>query len=226
MRNNDKQSLNKIDIDKIFEELANDNMDLFDDKETFDDMDFIGDTESVDDIKALDDMELFDDTTTDNQEISEYDAEQNHLLRYKLEQKLIPELVQKYSEKKITLEFLSDSAVMELYFFDNLSDTYDFAKITNITQNIGYSIETISDDCRLFLYSFPEPTDVPEAKYGAILIQKSEEPIYYTLEMSYSNWALCAPTTKLHRLCNFVDKCDTIQDFATLIKERHQLTGK
>lgn len=28
MRNNDKQSLNKIDIDKIFEELANDDMDF------------------------------------------------------------------------------------------------------------------------------------------------------------------------------------------------------
>lgn len=55
-------------------------------------------------------------------------------------------------------------------------------------------------DYKLIVYQFPEPKVVPEAKYGAVLLNtNSLELNYYTLEMSFDNkWVYGSMTSERH----------------------------
>ncbi len=65
-------------------------------------------------------------------------------------------------------------------------------------------------DYKLIVYQFPEPKVVPEAKYGAVLLNtQSLEIDYYTLEMTYNNkWVYGSMSTECHNNYGEVDSPD------------------
>ena len=65
-------------------------------------------------------------------------------------------------------------------------------------------------DYKLIVYQFPEPKVVPEAKYGAALLnRKTLEIDYYTLEMTFDNkWVYGNMSTERHNNYGEVDTSD------------------
>lgn len=82
-----------------------------------------------------------------------------------------------------------------------LSKEWDSFKINRV-DNYG--------DYKLIVYQFPEPKVVPEAKYGAVLLNtKSLEIDYYTLEMTYNDkWVYGSMSTERHNNYGKVDSPD------------------
>lgn len=59
----------------------------------------------------------------------------------------------------------------------------------------------------VFLYEFPEPFDVPLAKYGAVYVNKQKRICkYYTLEKSLNGYVLCSTSTENHS--NYGERSD------------------
>ena len=65
-------------------------------------------------------------------------------------------------------------------------------------------------DYKLIIYQFPEPKVVPEAKYGAVLMNTKTLAIdYYTLEMTYNGkWVYGSMSTECHNNYGEVDTAD------------------
>ena len=65
-------------------------------------------------------------------------------------------------------------------------------------------------DYKLIVYQFPEPKVVPEAKYGAVLMNTQTLAIdYYTLEMTYNGkWVYGSMSTECHNNYGEVDTDD------------------
>lgn len=65
-------------------------------------------------------------------------------------------------------------------------------------------------DYKLIVYQFPEPKVVPEAKYGAVLMNTQTLAIdYYTLEMTYNGkWVYGSMSTECHNNYGEVDTAD------------------
>lgn len=65
-------------------------------------------------------------------------------------------------------------------------------------------------DYKLIVYQFPEPQVVPEAKYGAVLMNtKTLDIDYYTLEMTYNDkWVYGSMSTECHNNYGEVDTDD------------------
>ena len=63
---------------------------------------------------------------------------------------------------------------------------------------------------KLFVYEFPEPREIPEARYGAVWIDTStRQAEYYTLEYSLDNrWVLGSMTEKQHANYGNIDSPD------------------
>lgn len=63
---------------------------------------------------------------------------------------------------------------------------------------------------KLFVYEFPEPREIPEARYGAVWIDTStRQAEYYTLEYSLDNrWVLGSMTEKQHANYGSIDSPD------------------
>lgn len=59
----------------------------------------------------------------------------------------------------------------------------------------------VDDNHMVIFYNFPEPQGIPEALYGAVLVNKlTDKAEYYTLESSYNDsWMLGSMTTESHR---------------------------
>ena len=84
---------------------------------------------------------------------------------------------------------------------DAASKEWDSFKIKRVN-NYG--------DYKLIIYQFPEPKIVPEAKYGAVLINtKTLDIDYYTLEMTYNGkWVYGSMSTECHNNYGEVDTAD------------------
>jgi hypothetical protein len=68
----------------------------------------------------------------------------------------------------------------------------------------------MDEDKLIILYTFPHPEDVPEAIYGAVLVnQVTNEVKYFLLEASYEDkWAVCSRNTSMHSCHEFWDSPD------------------
>jgi hypothetical protein len=62
----------------------------------------------------------------------------------------------------------------------------------------------------IILYTFPQPEEVPEALYGAVLLnQSTNDSKYFTLGASYEDkWAVCSKDTSMHSCLDFWDSAD------------------
>lgn len=112
---------------------------------------------------------------------------------YRLEFKLIPLYLDEIKKSPENTKKLYDLSYwekdIEMFWPSNSINWDDFS-----CEILG-DIET---KC-LIVYEFPEPFDVPLAKYGAVYINKLEHIVnYYTLELSYNKYVLGSTSSEQH----------------------------
>ena len=127
------------------------------------------------------------------QEIADDDK---HSYRYSLQYKFIPDLVAGVSKGEI-----SPNAILATEGWE------DFMK-KHVDENFFLEWDElhcdgikINDTYVMALYIFPKPRQVPEAAFGAVLINTTNnDAIYYTLEYSFDGaWVLGSMDQTTHR---------------------------
>lgn len=124
---------------------------------------------------------------------------------YDPEYRWFPLLVKTVGNGKIALDALAD----EEWLRSNIQQICgeDFVQEWN-----AFRIKTINTYgiYKLFVYEFPEPREIPEARYGAVWINTStKQAEYYTLEYSLGNqWVLGSMTEERHANYGSIDTPD------------------
>jgi hypothetical protein len=137
---------------------------------------------------------------------NELSAERRHDIRYHVQQYFIPEMVECVEDGYLPYIALFPSA----QWYSNLRMEYDIEDLK--AAKVWESFEKIQmdEDKMIILYTFPQPQDVPEAIYGAVLVnQTTNEVKYFLLEASYEDkWAVCSRNTSMHSCHEFWDSPD------------------
>ncbi len=131
----------------------------------------------------------------DNQNREQEDASARRQSVYYPEYGWLAEMVDAVRDGKLAPEALSDEAWLKQGFLHwcepSMIKIWDEFKIIRVDKYGDY---------KLIVYRFPEPKAVPEAVYGAVLLNVStKEAVYYTLEYSYNGkWVLGATDNGKH----------------------------
>ena len=137
---------------------------------------------------------------------NELSAERRHDIRYHVQQYFIPEMVECVEDGYLPYIALFPSA----QWYSNLRMEYDIEDLK--AAKVWESFEKIQmdEDKLIILYTFPQPEDVPEAIFGAVLVnQTTNEVKYFLLEASYEDkWAVCSRNTSMHSCHDFWDSPD------------------
>ena len=133
-------------------------------------------------------------------------SEKRHDIRYHVQQYFIPEMVECVKDGYLPFIALFPSA----QWYCNLRMDYDIEELK--AAKVWESVEKIQvdDDTMIVLYTFPQPEEVSEALYGAVLLNHSTNDLkYFTLEASYEDkWAVCSKDTSMHSCLDFWDSAD------------------
>ena len=133
-------------------------------------------------------------------------SEKRHDIRYHVQQYFIPEMVECVKDGYLPFIALFPSA----QWYSNLRMDYDIEELK--AAKVWESFEKIELDEQnmIILYTFPQPEEVPEALYGAVLLNHSTNNLkYFTLEASYEDkWAVCSKDTSRHSCLDFWDSAD------------------
>ena len=133
-------------------------------------------------------------------------SELRHEIRYHVQQFFIPELAECVKDGYLPYIALFPSA----QWYSNLRMDYelDDLKAAKVWEN--FEKIQVDEENMIVLYTFPKPEDVPEAIYGAVLLnQTTNELKYFTLEASYNDrWAVCCRDTSMHSCHGFWDSAD------------------
>lgn len=109
-----------------------------------------------------------------------------HQLRYQVEYQFIPELVEVVSQGILPSAVFTMFDIWERILKDKYGSDFDLEE--------GYDCQEIKINERydIFFITFPEPDNVPDAIYGAIVVDNQENAYrYYTLEMSFNgSWVV------------------------------------
>ena len=144
-------------------------------------------------------------------------SEKRHDIRYHVQQYFIPEMVECVKDGYLPFIALFPSA----QWYINLRMDYELEDLK--AAKVWESFEKIQvDDTMIVLYTFPQPEEVSEALYGAVLLNHSTNDLkYFTLEASYEDkWAVCSKDTSMHSCLDFWDSADKdkfIQWFMVLL---------
>ena len=132
--------------------------------------------------------------------------ELKHEIRYHVQQIFIPEMVECVEDGYLPFIALFPSA----QWYSNLRTEYDIEDLKAAKVWESFEKIEVDGDRMIILYTFPQPEVVPEALYGAVMIDHSTGALkYYTLEASYEGrWALCSRSTSMHPLKGFIDAPD------------------
>ena len=145
-------------------------------------------------------------------------SEKRHDIRYHVQQYFIPEMVECVKDGYLPFIALFPSA----QWYINLRMDYELEDLK--AAKVWESFEKIQvDDTMIILYTFPQPEDVSEALYGAVLLNQSTNNLnYFTLEASYEDkWAVCSKDTSRHFCLEFWDSADK-DTFVEWVKGRIQ----
>ena len=100
----------------------------------------------------------------------------------------IPQIVEEVCKGELAVKALSDEAWLRQQIISRIP------AVEAAQEWSAFHIERIDNygDYKLIVYGFPEPQSIPEAKYGAILLNTQTKVFdYYTLEFSYNGkWVL------------------------------------
>ena len=146
-------------------------------------------------------------------------AERRHDIRYHVQQYFIPEMVECVMDGYLPFIALFPSA----QWLSNLRMDYELEALKAAKVWESFERIQVDEDTMIILYTFPEPEDVPEALYGAILLNHSSNDLkYFTLEASYEDkWAVCSRDTSMHSCLGFWDSADK-EKFVEWVKGRIQ----
>ena len=115
---------------------------------------------------------------------------------YEREYRMLPSVIEGVRSGEICAGLLSSRGDLYDMFTHDMtnSDSIKEWKTFKILRDDRYG------DYEFILYQFPEPKVVPEAKYGAILLNtKTRDVDYYTLELSFDNrWVYGKTTADSH----------------------------
>ena len=117
-----------------------------------------------------------------------------HDYRYNIQYFFIPKLIEAVSAGAMPPMAFTNTGFWESV----LKDIYD----KDFVLEEGYNCEVlkINERYNIFFYTFPEPEEIPEALYGAIVVDNQEHTMaYFTLEMDFNNsWIIGSKTPDKH----------------------------
>ena len=147
-------------------------------------------------------------------------AERRHDIRYHVQQYFIPEMVECVMDGYLPIIALFPSA----QWLTNLRMDYELEDLKAAKVWDSFEKIPVDEDTMIILYTFPKPEDVPEAAYGAVLLnQATNELKYFTLEASYEDkWAVCSRDTSMHSCHGFWDSADKAK-FVEWVMDRLQM---
>lgn len=133
-------------------------------------------------------------------------SELRHEIRYHVQQFFIPELAECVKDGYLPYIALFPSA----QWYSNLRMDYELEDLKEAKVWESFEKIQVDEENMIVLYTFPKPEDVPEAIYGAVLLnQTTNELKYFTLEASYNDrWAVCCRDTSMHSCHGFWDSAD------------------
>lgn len=133
------------------------------------------------------DNEQFSVNTGFKKEATTLTDDQKHEYRYFLQYKFIPDLVTKVSEGVISRDYILNVDWWESFIKKEIDDNFFFE-----WDKLHFESLKISDTYVIALYVFPQPRQTPDAVFGAVLINTTNnDATYYTLEFSFGgNWLL------------------------------------
>jgi len=148
------------------------------------------------------------------------DKEKRHEIRYHVQQYFIPEMVEYVKDGYLPFIALFPSA----QWLSNLRMDYELEDLKAAKVWDSFEKIPVDEDSMIVLYTFPKPEDVPEAAYGAVLLnQATNELKYFTLEASYEDkWAVCSRDTSMHSCHGFWDSADKAK-FVEWVMDRLQM---
>ena len=110
-------------------------------------------------------------------------AERRHDIRYHVQQYFIPEMVECVMDGYLPFIALFPSA----QWLSNLRMYYELEDLKAAKVWESFEKIQVDEDTMIVLYTFPQPEDVPEAIYGAVLLNQATNEIkYFTLEIDYA----------------------------------------
>lgn len=147
-------------------------------------------------------------------------AERRHDIRYHVQQYFIPGMVECVMDGYLPFIALFPSA----QWLSNLRMDYELEDLKAAKVWESFEKIQVDEDTMIVLYTFPQPEDVPEAIYGAVLLNQATNEIkYFTLEASYEDkWAVCSRDTSMHSCHGFWDSADKAK-FVEWVMDRLQM---
>lgn len=161
------------------------------------------------------------DTVTEVKPQREIKDDEKHSYRYFLQYKFIPDLVAGVSKGEI-----SPNAILTTEGWE------DFMK-KHVDENFFLELDElhcdgikINDTYVMALYIFPEPRQVPEAAFGAVLINTTNNDAkYYTLEYSFDGaWVLGSMDQTTHSNYGNLEN-PSLKSFIDWVVEKAKGTG-
>ncbi len=126
---------------------------------------------------------------------SNTDIEKRHSDRYYLEYYFIPMLVEGVQTAELEAEAMLHIELWPEFITQHIDQEFEYD-----WDNLHCEGVELNEEYLLAVYIFPEPEEVPLAKYGAVLINRvTNEAVYYTFEKSINgHWVLGSKSLESH----------------------------
>lgn len=142
--------------------------------------------------------------------------DEKHSYRYFLQYKFLPELAAGVTKGEISPDYILEIGGWENFMKKHVDK--DFFLEWDELRCEGIKL---SENLVMALYIFPSPRQIPEAAFGAVLINlTNNNAVYYTLEYSYNGaWVLgCTTKEKHYSFGNLENPC--LNSFIDWVVER------
>ena len=148
------------------------------------------------------------------------EKELRHEIRYHVQYVFLPELVESVSEGYLPNIALFPSPL----WYYNLRQKYDVKELNAAGVYERFERIDVDENHMLILYVFPQPQEMTEAVYGAVMLNTmTSEAEYYTLESSVDDlWVIGHKTTSCHSNLGFLDRADHDKFVAWVIERAGQ----
>lgn len=147
--------------------------------------------------------------------------DEKHSYRYFLQYRFIPDLVAGVSKGEISPNAILATEGWEDFMKKHVDENF----FLEWDELLCEGLIKINDTYVMALYIFPEPRQVPEAAFGAVLINTTDNDAkYYTLEYSFDGaWVLGSMDQTTHRNYGNLEK-PGLMSFIDWVVERAQGT--
>lgn len=128
--------------------------------------------------------------------------------QYELEFSFIPRIVNLCNEQQIDPQVLLNLEFWKRFLENNnieIEFSWDEFKV---------EFQPVDEERAVIFYTFPEPKESPEAKYGAIIVNRNEQVFrYFTFEKEENKWMIGEMTAEHHKVYGFFEENAGIADF-------------